>query len=68
MFLLSKCNFKIRIYRWFRLSIWEGREPPDTMSLRYADTSLPDVLGRMQTKPPLCKPSLHYADCASAMQ
>ena len=47
----------------------------DAMSLRYADTSLPELLGRfslqhyanqasaMQTKPPLC-----YADRASAMQ
>ena len=35
-----------------------GREPSDAMSL-YADTSLPDLLGR---------PSLHYADRASAMQ
>ena len=30
-----------------------GREPWDTMSLRYADTSLPDLLGR---------PSLRYAE------
>ena len=29
-----------------------GREPPDAMSLRYADTSLPDFLDR---------PSLSYA-------
>ena len=33
-------------------------KPPDAMSLSYADTSLPDLLGRpasnMQTKPPLC--------------
>ena len=36
-----------------------GREPPDAMSLRNADTSLPDLLGR---------PSLQYADQASAMQ
>ena len=36
-----------------------GREPPDAMSLRYADTSLPDLLGRL---------SLHYAYQASAMQ
>ena len=36
-----------------------GREPPDTMSFRYADTSLPDLLGR---------PNLHYADQAYAMQ
>jgi len=32
---------------------------PEPMSLRYADTSLPDLLGR---------PSLHYAMQASAMQ
>ena len=61
------------------LCVQGGREPPDAMSLRYADTSLPDLLGRprlhyanqasaMQTKPPLCRPSLHYADQASAMQ
>ena len=36
-----------------------GREPLDAMSLRYADTSLTDLLGR---------PNLHYADQASAMQ
>ena len=37
-----------------------GREPPDAMSLRYADTiTLQDLLGRL---------SLHYADRASAMQ
>ena len=30
-----------------------GREPPDAMSLRYADTSLPDLLGRL---------SLHYTE------
>ena len=34
-----------------RLSV-RGREPPDAMSLRYADTSLPELLGR---------PSLSYA-------
>ena len=36
-----------------------GREPKDAMSLSYADTSLPVLLGRL---------SLHYADQASAMQ
>jgi len=30
-----------------------GREPPDAMSLRYADTSLPELLGR---------PSLRFAE------
>ena len=30
-----------------------GREPPDAMSLRYADISLPDFLGR---------PSLRHAE------
>ena len=41
------------------MTVRVGREPPDAMSLRYADTSLPDLLGR---------PSLHYADQASALQ
>ena len=44
-----------------------GREPPDAMSLRYADTSLPGLLGR---------PSLRFAElsmsntskCASVIQ
>ena len=36
-----------------------GREPPDAMSLHYADRSLPDLLGRS---------SLNYADQALAMQ
>ena len=36
-----------------------GREPTDAMSLPYADTSHPDLLGRM---------SLHYADQGSAMR
>ena len=41
--------------------MWDGRGggPLDAMSLRYAETSLPDLLGR---------PSLHYADQASALQ
>ena len=38
--------------------VW-GREPPNAMSLRYADTSLPNFLSR---------PGLHYAVQASAMQ
>ena len=36
-----------------------GKETLDAMTLCYADTSLPDMLGR---------PSLHYADQAYAMQ
>ena len=36
-----------------------GREPQDALSLPFADRSLPDLLGR---------PSLHFADRASAMQ
>ena len=39
-------------------SLGRGREPPDAMSVCQADRSLPDLLGR---------PSLHYADQASAM-
>ena len=35
-----------------------GREPPDFMSLCYADKSLPDLLGRL---------SLRHADQASAI-
>ena len=31
----------------------QGREPPDAMSLRYADTSLPELLGR---------PNLRFAE------
>ena len=55
-----------------QVSVQRGREPPDAMSLHYADTSLPDLLGRsslnyadqasaMQTVPLLCRPSLCYA-------
>ena len=47
------------------MSAWRGREPPDAMSLRYADKSLPDLLSRpslhYETKPPLCRPCLSYA-------
>ena len=43
-----------------------GREPPDAICLRYADIE-PHRFAR-QTEPPLCRPSLHYADQASAMQ
>ena len=39
--------------------VWWGREPPDAMSLCYADTSLPDLQGR---------PSLRHAVRASAIQ
>ena len=35
------------------MSVGRGREPPDAMSLRYADTSLPELLGR---------PSLRFAE------
>ena len=28
------------------MRLTRGREPPDAMSLRYADTSIPDLLGR----------------------
>ena len=34
-------------------ALGRGREPPDVMSLCYADTSLPDLLGR---------PSLRYTE------
>ena len=34
-------------------SVYGGREPPDTMSLRYANTSLLELLGR---------PSLRFAE------
>ena len=43
----------------YMLATARRREPPDAMSLCYADTSLPDLLDR---------PSLHYTDQASAMQ
>ena len=44
----------------------EGRgEPPEAMSLLYADTILPDLPGKpistMQTKPTICRPCLRYA-------
>ena len=35
------CNWSI-----FAAEILRVREPPGSMSLRYADTSLPDLLGR----------------------
>ena len=35
------------------IQLYRRREPPDSMSLRYADSSLPDVLGR---------PRLRYAE------
>ena len=41
------------------LCLWRWREAPDVTSLRYADTTLKDLLGR---------PSFHYADQTSAMQ
>ena len=40
------------IFAVYTIFIGRGREPQDTMSLRYADMSLPDLLGR---------PSLCYA-------
>ena len=40
------------IFTVYTIFMGRGREPPDTMSLRYADMSLPDLLGR---------PSLCYA-------
>ena len=43
-----------------------GREPPDAMSLCYADIEPPRFA--RQTEPPLCRQSLRYADRASAMQ
>ena len=43
----------------FAAEILRGREPPDSMSLRYADTSLPDLLVR---------PSLRHSVRASAVQ
>ena len=57
-----------KIFFWggdvnYKLLYWtidkRGREHPDAISLRHADTSLPYLLGR---------PSLHYADHASALQ
>ena len=38
-------------YLW----VVRGREPPDAMSHRYADTILPDLLDRPLTEPPLCR-------------
>ena len=48
------CNWSI-----FAAEILREREPPDSMSLRYADTSLPDLLVR---------PSLRHSVRASAVQ
>ena len=45
------CNIFLAIFNAIRAVMW-GREPPDAMSPRYADTSLPDLLGR---------PNLRYA-------
>ena len=42
-----------------------GREPPDAMSLCYADIEPPRFA--RQTEPPLCRQSLRYADRASAI-
>ena len=47
-------------------SLQRRREPLDAMSLRYADIEPPRFA--WQTEPPLCRPSLRYADRASAMQ
>ena len=49
----------VECYVWKVCHVEGGREPPDAMSLHYADTSLPDLLGRS---------SLNYADQAPAMQ
>ena len=43
----------------FPILVLRGRDPPDAMSLCYADMSLPELLGRQ---------SLHYADQASVMK
>ena len=43
-------RFQIQVFIFL---VFRGREPPDTMSLRYTDTSLPYLLGR---------PSLRYAE------
>ena len=43
----------VECYVWKVCHVEGGREPPDAMSLHYADTSLPDLLGR---------PSLRYAE------
>ena len=43
-----------------------GRELPDAMSLRYADTSLPDLLGRPSLR--YAVTSLRHADRYFAMQ
>ena len=32
----------------FIFLVFRGRDPPDAMSLRYTDTSLPDLLGRLR--------------------
>ena len=50
---LQKVDIELQIL------LQRGSEPPDSVSLSYADTSLQDVLDW---------PSLHYADQASAMQ
>ena len=52
----SKSKFNLKSDRVNLVA--RGREPRDAMSLHYADTSLPDFLGR---------PSLHNAEQASVM-
>ena len=37
-------------YVALRVKVSRGREPPDAISLRYADTSLPDLLGRLSLR------------------
>ena len=58
----SGSSVYLRLLRW-------GREPPDAMSLRYGDTSLPDLQCRLSLQyadtslPDLqCRLSLQYAD------
>ena len=38
-------RFQIQVFIFL---VFRGREPPDAMSLRYTDTSLPDLLGRLR--------------------
>jgi len=62
----KNCYYVTRQICFYHTTVRQGREPSDAMSLRYADIEPPRFA--RQTEPPLCRPSLHYADQASTMQ
>ena len=58
LFERTTINIETAVIKHICECLVRGREPPDAMSLRYADTSLQDLLGRLSL----------YLDQASAMQ